>query len=639
MIYTQRGLDWALNFIDSINADPSKYVIYKQSRPIANLKHMMVTTTDLYPNNTAFMMKFPGTKEYESISFTRVLEEMNALGTALIAKGLKGKRIAVCGENCYYWCLSYLAAVCGVGVVVPLDKELPDGDLKGLAAAAEVACVFTTKKHQAMFEEMLKDHEGSMEYVVGMYTKPEEAGDVLSLEALIEEGKKLIAAGETSYINAQIDEEAMGILLYTSGTTGLSKGVMLSHKNICADLMSAPNLLEVLPTDRFFNVLPLHHTYACTCDFLVPMYKGACMAFCEGLKYIQKNLKEVKPTLFLGVPAIFEALYKTINKNIKKQGKDKTVAKVLKINKFTKKIGLDLVPKFMGQILDVFGGELRTIIAGGAANVVHNCATLGGSVTAVGLVGDDRQADGICAVLENAGVDTTGLLRDAERPTISKTRIIAGGRATVSQQIVRLDRESHAPMSRAMESAMLRYLDGVLPETDGIVLSDYGAGTITEAVKGKLIGYAREHDIPSIVDSRYGIHRFSGIGYVKQNDAELAAAVGRKLPDAPAIYAAGRELLEELGADGVLVTRGELGMVLVEKDGSVSDIPVTDKSEVYDVSGAGDTCVATVILALAAGIAPESAARLSNYASGIAVRKLGTATVSAEELKKAVGEA
>ena len=279
------------------------------------------------------------------------------------------------------------------------------------------------------------------------------------------------------------------------------------------------------------------------------------------------------------------------------------------------------------------------IIAGGAANVVHNCATLGGKVTAVGLVGDDRQADGICTVLENAGVDTTGLLRDAERPTISKTRIIAGGRATVSQQIVRLDRESHAPMSRATEAAMLRYLDGVLPETDGIVLSDYGSGTITEAVKGKLIGYAREHDIPSIVDSRYGIHRFSGIGYVKQNDAELAAAVGRKLPDAPAIYAAGRELLEELGADGVLVTRGELGMVLVEKDGSVSDIPVTDKSEVYDVSGAGDTCVSAVILALAAGIAPSDAARLSNYASGIAVRKLGTATVSAEELKKAVGEA
>ena len=367
MIYTQRGLDWAMNFIDSINADPSKYVIYKQSRPIANLKHMMVTTTDLYPGNTAFMMKFPGDKEYTSISYTRALDEINALGTALIARGLKDKRIAVCGENCYYWCLAYLAAVCGVGVVVPLDKELPDSDLKGLAAAAEVACAFTTKKHQAMFEEMLKNGEGSLECVVGMYTKPEEAGDVLSLTALVEEGKKLIAEGDRRFLDAQIDEEAMGILLYTSGTTGLSKGVMLSHKNICADLMSAPNLLEVLPTDVFFNVLPLHHTYACTCDFLVPMYKGACMAFCEGLKYIQKNLKEVQPTLFLGVPAIFESLYKAINKNIKKQGKDKTVAKVLKINKVTKKVGLDLVPKFLGQITGVFGGKLRTIIAGGAA--------------------------------------------------------------------------------------------------------------------------------------------------------------------------------------------------------------------------------------------------------------------------------
>ena len=279
------------------------------------------------------------------------------------------------------------------------------------------------------------------------------------------------------------------------------------------------------------------------------------------------------------------------------------------------------------------------IIAGGAANVVHNCATLGGSVTAVGLVGDDRQADGISRVLDAAGVDTTGLLRDATRPTISKTRIIAGGRATVSQQIVRLDRESHAPMSRAIEAEMLRYLDRVLPEVDGIVLSDYGAGTITEAVKGKLIGYAREHELPSIVDSRYDIHRFRDIGYVKQNDAELAAAVGRQLPDAPAIYVAGRELLDDLSADGVLVTRGELGMVLVEKDGGIHDIPVTDKSEVYDVSGAGDTCVSAVILALAAGIAPSDAARLSNYASGIAVRKLGTATVSAEELRKAVGEA
>ena len=367
MIYTQKGLDWAVDFVERINADPSKYILHKQSRPIANLKHMMVTTTDLYPGNMAFRMKFPGQKDFTPITYARVLEEMNALGTAMIARGLKDQRIAVCGENCYSWCLSYLATVCGVGVVVPLDKELPDEDLKGLANAAEVACVFTTEKHLDAFKSMLQSPGSSMKYVVGMYTKPGEEGEDLSLQALIDEGKALIESGDRSYLDVQIDEEAMGILLYTSGTTGLSKGVMLSHKNICADLMSAPSLLEVLPTDTFFNVLPLHHTYACTCDFLIPMYKGSCVAFCEGLKYIQKNLKEIQPTFFLGVPAIFEALYKAIRKNIKKQGKEKAVAKVLKINRVTKKLGVDLVPKHLGKVLEVFGGRMQTIIAGGAA--------------------------------------------------------------------------------------------------------------------------------------------------------------------------------------------------------------------------------------------------------------------------------
>ena len=276
------------------------------------------------------------------------------------------------------------------------------------------------------------------------------------------------------------------------------------------------------------------------------------------------------------------------------------------------------------------------IVAGGAANVAHNAQTLGGSVYAVGLLGEDAAAQGLADILAEKGVQTAGLFRDAARPTISKTRSIAGGRATVSQQIVRLDKESHAPLRRETEGEMLRYLDEILPQMEGIVLSDYGAGTITEAVKDKLIGYAREHGLPSIVDSRYDIRRFRDIGYVKQNDAELSAAVGRELPDEATLMAAGRELLAELSADGVLVTRGEHGMMLFSRDGTVTNIPVSDRSEVYDVSGAGDTCVATVILALAAGIEAPEAARLSNVASGIAVRKLGTATVSAAELSRAL---
>lgn len=251
------------------------------------------------------------------------------------------------------------------------------------------------------------------------------------------------------------------------------------------------------------------------------------------------------------------------------------------------------------------------VVAGGAANVVNNIATLGGKVHAVGLVGRDESADGLRAILAKNGADVRGLIADDSRPTISKTRIIAGGRATVSQQIVRIDRESKAPMAPAVEAELRAYIKSILPTVEGVVISDYGSGTVTEGLQSLLIDYCQAKGIPSIVDSRYAVRRFHGIGYVKQNDAEIAAA------------------------KGVLVTRGELGMVLVEH-GTVHEIPVSDKSEVFDVSGAGDTCVAAVILALAAGVAPATAARLSNIASGIAVRKLGTSTVSVRELVEAI---
>ena len=270
-----------------------------------------------------------------------------------------------------------------------------------------------------------------------------------------------------------------------------------------------------------------------------------------------------------------------------------------------------------------------------AANVVNNIATLGGKVHAVGLVGRDKSADGLREILAANGADVRGLIADDSRPTISKTRIIAGGRATVSQQIVRIDRESKAPMAPAVEAELRAYIKSILPTVEGVVISDYGSGTVTEGLQSLLIDYCQTKGIPSIVDSRYAVRRFSGIGYVKQNDAEIAAAMGRELVTTEDIVAAAEELRQELAAKGVLVTRGELGMVLVEH-GAVHEIPVSDKSEVFDVSGAGDTCVAAVILALAAGIAPATAARLSNIASGIAVRKLGTSTVSVRELAAAI---
>ena len=280
-------------------------------------------------------------------------------------------------------------------------------------------------------------------------------------------------------------------------------------------------------------------------------------------------------------------------------------------------------------ILDKAG---ERVVAGGAANVVANAATLGAEVFALGVIGDDHYAESLRDIFKDLDVHIEGLVRDKSRPTISKTRIIAGGRATVSQQIVRIDNESHEPLSKKVEAELLAKIDKILPKVDGIIMSDYGSGTITANARKLITRYAGKRKLPSIVDSRYNISEFAGVGYVKQNDSELGIFVEHELNDVTDLIGAGTQLLTKLNVDGALITRGEMGMSLFERNGATHHIPVSDMSEVYDVSGAGDTCVVAFLLALTAGAQPAVAAKIANYAAGIAVRKLGTSTVSATEL-------
>ena len=354
--------------IEALNTSKDPYVVYKTSRPITDLKHMLNTSVELYADNVAFRQRFVKDEPFREITYREALDTVNGLGTALIAHGLKGKRISVIGENCYQWATSYLAAVCGTGVVVPLDKELSAQELKQLVIEADVAAVLFTKKYEKMFREMMASGDTKLEVLVNLSSSAgEEAEGVLSWEGLVEEGKKLVDDGDRSFIDAEIYADEMSVLLFTSGTTGIAKGVMLSHRNICEDLMSAPTILNVNTWDIFFSVLPVHHTYECTCGFLMPLYKGASIAYCEGLKYIVKNLAEVRPTMLLAVPLIFENLYNNIMKNVRKQGKEGLVRKVLAVNKVTKKIGLDLNKLLLKDILKVFGGRMRVLISGGAA--------------------------------------------------------------------------------------------------------------------------------------------------------------------------------------------------------------------------------------------------------------------------------
>lgn len=361
-----KEMERAQAVVEKLNTSKDPLVVYRTSRPITDLKHMLNTSVELYGDNVAFRQRFEKDKPFREITYKEALKDINGLGTVLIAHGLKNKRIAVIGENCYQWATSYLAAVCGTGIVVPLDKELSSEELKQLVIEAEVSAVLFTKKYEKMFREMKASADTGIEVLVNL-NAPSEKDGVLSWEELIAEGKKLIAGGDRSFIDAEIYADEMSVLLFTSGTTGIAKGVMLSHRNICEDLMSAPTILNVNTWDIFFSVLPVHHTYECTCGFLMPLYKGASIAYCEGLKYIVKNLAEVQPTMLLAVPLIFENLYNNIMKNVRKQGKEKLVRKVLSVNKVTKKVGIDLNKLLLKDILKVFGGRMRVLISGGAA--------------------------------------------------------------------------------------------------------------------------------------------------------------------------------------------------------------------------------------------------------------------------------
>lgn len=356
---------WAADVINLIHDDLRQVVICKESYPIADLKDMLVSTTRRYPDNIAFLQKWNPREGYDEITYSQTLSDVNSLGTALLARGLKGERVAVIGANCYQWITTYLAVTGGVGCIVPLDRELNREELKAQIKKARVSCAVVDKKHLEAFKWMRGDGDTDLRMIVDMESR-EHYEDVLSWTGLIQEGKKLTDQDDMSYINAEVDGDAMSVLLFTSGTTDLPKAVMLSQKNICFQLMTMPTLFNLYPEDRFFSFLPIHHTFECICGVLLPLYKGASVAFSQGLKYITRNLKEVRPTVLLSVPSFYEKLYHTIWKNLRKQGRADSVRRAKAMNRFFHKVGADFGDNFFKDIKYVFGGRLKTIICGGA---------------------------------------------------------------------------------------------------------------------------------------------------------------------------------------------------------------------------------------------------------------------------------
>ena len=350
--------------------DDSYYEKRKQkhhkARKINDLKDAMNQSYELFKDRPMFVYKTDTPGELRETSFGDFIDDVNALGTKLIDMGLKDKRIAVISDNREEWCKAYLATVCGTGVIVPLDKLLPANEIESLIVRSGVQAIFYSDKYSEIMDDIRKRNTTDLRYYISMDLDKRKNG-VYSQNELIKKGKALLDEGDNSFIDAEIDPNVMAIMLFTSGTTAMSKAVMLSHKNICTNLMDIASQIELKETDRFLSILPLHHTFECTVGFLDALYNGCSTAYCEGLKHILANLNDFKITCMIAVPALYNVMYKKTIRTIEKKGKLQDLERGIKISSMVSKTGIDIRRKLFKEIIDNFGGKLRLLVNGGAA--------------------------------------------------------------------------------------------------------------------------------------------------------------------------------------------------------------------------------------------------------------------------------
>ncbi len=334
----------------------------KEILEITDLKDMLKKSGEKYGNKPAYKIREEAGK-YKIYTHKEVREMIDALGTALIDLGLKGKKIAIIGENRYEWELAYLSIVCGTGIVVPLDKALPENELKRLIERSEVEAIFYSNKYEEELYKMIYSGVGKLKHLISMDALHHSNG-VYSQKELIETGKRLIENGNKEFINAKINAEEMNIMLFTSGTTSESKVVALSHKNLCANIMDLARVLNIDSSDRILSFLPLHHVFQCTVGFLFSLYKGCQTSYCDGIKHIMENLNEYEITFASFVPAIYENAHKNIIKKLEKEGKLEQMRQLMEQNK---DLSMAKKKEIFKDIHSVFGGHIKLFISGAAA--------------------------------------------------------------------------------------------------------------------------------------------------------------------------------------------------------------------------------------------------------------------------------
>lgn len=322
--------------------------------------------TEKFKDNTLVTQKFDHKGKFEDITYGQFKEDVIGLGTGLIEYlGLKDKRVVIISETTYDWYVSYMAMLVGVGIAVPMDKELPENEFVNLVKRSKASAIIYSHRKKELIDKTRAELDG-VDYFIEMYSDATLNGKDVGFNEVKNVGKKLYENGNNCLLDTKVDPEDFKVLIFTSGTTSAAKGVMVCNRNLTANVYACQKYVYLKPTDKLFSVLPLHHTYESTIGFLYPFSQGASVAVCEGLKYIVPNMKETQPTALLAVPLLIESLYKKINQTIKKSGKEPLVNSMLYISNVLRNVGIDIRRKVFSEILDNLGGNMRIIVSAAA---------------------------------------------------------------------------------------------------------------------------------------------------------------------------------------------------------------------------------------------------------------------------------
>ena len=330
------------------------------------VKEMFINSSKEFADRTFLLEKFNPKEDWTEITYNQFKNEVIGFGTALTRKlNLKDTRVVIIGENTHHWYLSYMTLLCGAGIAVPVDKELPENEIENVIKRAKAsAVIFSTKKADVI--KKVAENLPDVKYFIQMNSNEGINGRFVGLDYLIEEGKIIYNGGDNSFMDIEIDPDEFKVLIFTSGTTSNAKGVMLCNRNLAQNVNAATAYVKLTPEDRLMSILPLHHTYESSIGFLLPFGIGASISVCEGLKHIVPDLQETKPTALLTVPLLVETLYRKINANIKKSKKDGLVNSMIHVTNALKAVGIDIKRKVFNEIYENLGGRIRIIVSAAA---------------------------------------------------------------------------------------------------------------------------------------------------------------------------------------------------------------------------------------------------------------------------------